>query len=505
MPPNTPPSSRPSPSFQEGPGSALAERRATAGPVLWLGVYALSLFLILFGLAFFAPTAAHAQTLVYSFDESTSFSASPIQGTGTHFYGGTLFTATTTLSDVSLINGTIWPAFNPSGWVHLVVYETPDAGASFGSLVAVSDQLTVADYTADSGPSVDCVYTSGPLSDECWAHFTFPTPFDLVSGEDYLIVIETSPTNSGNRWDVGWDNSNQPDNDLALCSLFSCTITDSRAFFMQIYSGSGGGGGPEWDGDPSDHIMRINAPTHLEVVASSTFDVSADIHLNASSTVNALTMVLQKEATGYYYAPVELLTNIGWNGTDTNFTVDTVLTSTDGPGTYRLTLRLATCDTLGNCIAPPGTSEHVFFSIEMPDDAWDGLIPGYESPSGVAEDCDINFLGTFSLSGCISYLILPDFQELQIYRSLNLADTFPFSYAYQFPVIMDAVYSNEDTAAQAITVPFMSSELTLLSRDMVAAVPFADLIRDMLSAVMWFLLAYALYRMVIKSHDSTTV
>jgi len=120
--------------------------------------------------------------------------------------------------------------------------------------------------------------------------------------------------------------------------------------------------------------------------------------------------------------------------------------------------------------------------------------------------CAINFLGGFSLSDCMGYLFTPNesIRDKQVALQSQVQGTFPFSYAYQIGTVRDRLFNSTTTASTSISVPTPIGEITFLSKELMEAVPFASTIKSLLSAVMWFMVAFLIYRRVIKIHDNTS-
>jgi len=486
-----------SPLLGAGPHSRSRSGALHAGPVFlkqWgFALYGALLWTVIGALALFAPVAHADQLVENSINDN---------GLGNAAFGAVVQViapgSTGTVTDFTFRTD------EPVYWANT---QWPSGYATFTQCDSYSGafDLSSEDASRCSGRvrhQADSISYSGEYVTLHWN-----TPIVLDSSKQYIFAYYGG--DNGAPYDDGRVHLYGTEDTAAYPGSINEAYPNLVAIYWEAGIDSGdpgpGPGTPTWDGDDSSHIMRINAPTNFGTVASTTFDVSADIHLSASSTVNAVMFVLRKEEGGYYYSPTELFTNIGWDGTATDWTFDSVLTAAQ-TGTYQLTLRLATCNEFGGCVANGAGQAGVIFSVVEPDDAWDAYIPGYEDPTGVAEDCDINFLGTFSFSGCVSYLLVPRLDNLDIYRSLTLENAFPFSYVYQFDDIKNAIYSNPDLEASAISVDIEGfGEMTFLSRDMVAAVPFAPFIKDCLNALLWLLLAFALYKIVIRAHDKHTV
>lgn len=264
---------------------------------------------------------------------------------------------------------------------------------------------------------------------------------------------------------------------------------------------------PEYDGIPYSHVYYpIIDPSYREIVATTTFDVRAGIHLSDDDTqTNAVTIAYQKPKTGARSYQTELLENVGWDGTARDFYID-LISSLPEEETWIMEMRLATCDELGNCIARSGGSASQVFSIvsEDPDlgEIADLVIPPFNARTETAEDCEINFLGSFSLSECVGYLLKPNVANVMAqYGSLTLEDRFPFAYAYQVGAMRDTLTHTSATIEPEITIELLGGEITMLSPDTINEIPFVPWVRTFLEWMLWIVLAEGLYRRVLRTHD----
>jgi len=123
--------------------------------------------------------------------------------------------------------------------------------------------------------------------------------------------------------------------------------------------------------------------------------------------------------------------------------------------------------------------------------------------------------GIDAIGGCVKnafvWLFYPSESVLNALSSLTFRGKFPFEYAYQIGDVRTALLSASSTASTSVTVklwklPYQATttNITLLSRDLVAAVPFSGLIQGILAALLWFFTAEYVYHRIIKVHDSNT-
>lgn len=263
------------------------------------------------------------------------------------------------------------------------------------------------------------------------------------------------------------------------------------------------------DDTSTSQVLRINEPASLETTASTTVSVSFDFVVSDSLPARAYEIAAERLAGGggITYFRGELYDLVGIVTPGVVYTGETDI-SLPAEGTYKLSVRLLYHDGEDVNEAPVlytvDVGKSLVFSAVVVDYVAGASVPGRSYVIYPPESCEISWDTGFNFGDCMGYLFSPGPDAWTKYSTLTLRNSFPFSYVYQFPAIKDALYANENTADQAITVSILGGTLTFLSRDMVAAVPFAPLIREMLSAVMWFLLVYSLYTMVLRSHDNHT-
>lgn len=333
------------------------------------------------------------------------------------------------------------------------------------------------------------------------------TPYEIDTlGSNEVVRIQITPEGGyiggyGDDWSLGTygDYSTVMTNELPMV-LWGAGSTIPEIYISDDGSYESGGisGG-------ANLLLTITEPEAFSSTASTTFSVGVR-YQRGTAPLTGYELRLVHLASGavdtfnFFLDPVE----VG--------TIETIYEDVEVlyEGTYSLQATLFSGYSTSTPSLPKVKqygqgSSMIQFAVVEPDIPFDyDSVPGYSNPSFSAESCTLDWELDFSLGDCLGYLFVPSNNSFAQYRTLTLADSFPFAYAYQLPDIKDALYNNANLEDQAITVEILGGELTFLSRDMVAAVPFAPTIREMLSAVMWFLLAYALYKMVIKAHDSNT-
>jgi len=119
-----------------------------------------------------------------------------------------------------------------------------------------------------------------------------------------------------------------------------------------------------------------------------------------------------------------------------------------------------------------------------------------------------------NISGCISnafiFLLYPSQSSINNFTSLydQLSTRFPFAYFTDFNDSISAIFTNATTANLSITVPFSTlGDIELISASQIQSVPFASLIRTILGAIIWVMLAINIYRrtqLIFNQNHSTT-
>lgn len=123
----------------------------------------------------------------------------------------------------------------------------------------------------------------------------------------------------------------------------------------------------------------------------------------------------------------------------------------------------------------------------------DGLLP---ESTYTLQPCSLVDIG-----GCISnafaFAFYPSEESITYFSDLylTLANKFPFAYMIDFKDSITQVFQGETTHSMTITVPFGTfGDLTLISQELIEAVPFASTIRSLLGALMWLMLAMQIWR-----------
>lgn len=277
--------------------------------------------------------------------------------------------------------------------------------------------------------------------------------------------------------------------------------------------------GGSLDGNPNTHVISIDAPA-LYSIASSTFPVFFTILGASSSPPIGYDLTFVNQLSRATYTRSGWLSDTGFSSANygTAFQVGTS-TSLPADGTYQMTVSLWSGGLGGPGPDPAGTVYQYFsptqssvFSVNVQDNVQTVIFTGPAQQTFASTSCNVNFLGTFSFQDCLGYLLTPSTASgspLSNLKSLTLAHSAPFAYAYQIGDIRNALFDATNTASTTIgvQVPWLNhstTTITFLSAAMINNVPYTPWIKNILAALMLFMTAEVVYYAVIRSHNSQT-
>lgn len=195
----------------------------------------------------------------------------------------------------------------------------------------------------------------------------------------------------------------------------------------------------------------------------------------------------------------QTVTNIFSSATNTSFTFNTISRSCNGFGV------------LTDC--PIGYNPTGFFGVEYANIIAIGLYSTSSNvipnPSGttpiIYESCETFDLSCY-ITNAFQYLFIPSSDSVTRFRSLTLASSTPFSYAYDVGNVYNELFNTSTTTVLGITVPFKyygnsSSTITLISASMIESVPYVGFIRTLISWLLWFMFAQLVYYQILKVHN----
>jgi hypothetical protein len=139
-------------------------------------------------------------------------------------------------------------------------------------------------------------------------------------------------------------------------------------------------------------------------------------------------------------------------------------------------------------------------------DSSNAIFPLTTEEAALYEDC-----GLTNLSGCINnsfkFLFYPSTDSLDSFNSAysSIQNKIPFVYVYQASSLMSSMFNSATGTVPAVTVTTGIGDITFISEEMLAAIPFIPLMRSLIAAGLWIMLFSALYRKTLTIHDKQTV
>jgi len=326
----------------------------------------------------------------------------------------------------------------------------------------------------------------------------FATPFEVPAGTSYSQMYLNAYSNAGCTIDSGY-------------TSFYAGGSNPLLMHRVWYTNPGG--------VTSSDRTRFHEFTSPEMFATTTSPVTFSfIYEIAADNV-------ERGITGYRLTIRNSLTNAfqTYNGVLPDLTVGVHSANTSPivltqSGTYNVQAFLTNyevglpADDL-HVLSPNQLSEGaVFFGVNFNDAIQTVTLGGIDRATYSSASCMISFAGTFDLTDCIGYIVTPSVgssSPLQAIKNLTLANSFPFSYIYELGDIREALFSATSTASTtvSVTIPWFGGterQITFLSVGMLSAVSFAGLIRTLLTALLWLMLAELIYVRVMRIHDNHT-
>jgi len=124
----------------------------------------------------------------------------------------------------------------------------------------------------------------------------------------------------------------------------------------------------------------------------------------------------------------------------------------------------------------------------------------------VPQDCGA-FDVACGFSNALGWAFIPSPEVTNQFSSLTLENSMPFSYFYDVPNVVATLFGSSATTTMEIKitglhfVPNSTSSITLLSSEMIEAVPYSSTIRTLLGYIIWFMFGLLVYRQVINIHN----
>jgi len=127
------------------------------------------------------------------------------------------------------------------------------------------------------------------------------------------------------------------------------------------------------------------------------------------------------------------------------------------------------------------------------------------SLSNEYEDCALS-----NVSGCINnsirFLFIPSDESVNSLLTIknDLDSRIPFIYLSEITDVIDEVFNTEATESFDLTVDLGFGEITIISREMIEAVPFVNLLNSIIAGMLWVAFATGMYRLVLGIHNRET-
>lgn len=114
--------------------------------------------------------------------------------------------------------------------------------------------------------------------------------------------------------------------------------------------------------------------------------------------------------------------------------------------------------------------------------------------------------GIGDLSGCIYnafiYLFYPNQSITEQFKNLDIENRAPFIYAYEINTLRQEMFNASDTGITNIGVTIDGfGTITFLSKDMIDSVPYSSTIKDLLTWIIYILMAEFIYLKVKNMHN----
>jgi len=252
--------------------------------------------------------------------------------------------------------------------------------------------------------------------------------------------------------------------------------------------------------------------TSLDITGTSTVQIDTEYYLHAEE-LNANISERNPTLVNYEYSR-RPSTTLSINGDAITPTAGTSTSemqlSSLSDGTYDLLVRFSNIGASLGLSARPFPEAYVYTSFT--------IVGGVLTATGTPEfydrteeqevsqyrDCSIT-----QLQNCLTnagiFLFIPSNESIENFTTLkeSIANKFPFNYVADFKNAFTDFYTTATTETLEITVEFSTfGDITLLSEDLINAVPFASTIRTILGYLLWIMLVLQIYRRTLSIFNS---
>lgn len=381
--------------------------------------------------------------------------------------------------------GTSTPTFTGSSATAGLVHFKLDNFANSGTLsyaIELYDVTAATAYLCDAGGSPWYQKDAGPGSEDVTVNCNYA---NVYPGPASTTAFQLNPTHTY-RFNIIRNTSGG--------DYYKALGNGSYPYFV-FESGTLG------DGNYSTHVISIETPS-LYSTTTSPVSVVFKYYASTNQVPNGYVMTFTNTLS---FASKRYLGSLNGFSGDNVYTLSTS-TPLTGDGTWKLDIALI--DYSPDAPTVPysliGNTITTWFGLGFNDNVTTVSSSGCTDTVATSSSCSINFLGSFDAGQCIAYVFTPTCAVKNQFSNLTLSHSFPFSYAYQVGGIVNAVFNSPQTASSTISVTTPIGNITFLSKELMEAVPFAGLIKTLLSAVMWFMAVMVIYRRILGSHDTTT-
>lgn len=391
--------------------------------------------------------------------------------------------ATSYFSSTNVLN-----VFNPSsGWTSYI-----------NSLGAPTDNI----YIMWPGPA-------GDSNEDIVNPTTFPTCSTSLGGAyNTVSSLSNSVNNTYDLTALGWTPSGH------YSHFYFCDHTNTVVGYLPIYFSTTGStvSAPVY----TTSITAITPADGSLIATSSTATLSVTGAINSadisSSTVATMSFYRNADMQAAVASPSLITTTLTFPISSSGSFSDSTTTPLLEEGTYTLTTAISkpTYSLFGfNFFTTTLVSTTTSFTVGTTT-AWDNFqsqsITNIQNTINTfaTSTCALNFT-SFNLGDCVLSFVWPGPGAFDQFKTLTLSNRAPFAYAYQIPTLINAVFDSPLAASSTISYDFDGfGSLTIFSQSLLSSIPFAALIKGLLTAFMWFGGALVIYRKIMGVHDHTS-
>jgi len=257
----------------------------------------------------------------------------------------------------------------------------------------------------------------------------------------------------------------------------------------------------------SQYKMTFNRERTTHFVANYFIDTTEIVSTISEKNPTLINWSLSKRPTLTKESQSESINNL-INGTSTATTSLVALSD----GTYDLYVSFSNVGCVIGLSSCPFPLAYIYNYIIVTNglvtfvgqnEIYNNLTPLSETVS--YEDCSITEIGG-CINNSIKYLFLPSQEKINeiLLTKDALFTKIPFVYLSEINTVVDEVLNSEQTQSLDLTLNLGFGEITIISREMIEAVPFVNLLNQLISASLWLAFAIGMYRMALGIHNKET-